>query len=94
MKRPLSCNPYFKIWFRPRQTIREIIEYDKNHSLLLFCLLSAAPTLFSNLISLLREYTSALLLNLCVSLLWLPLGSYLILNLFTYLNSISGRWLG
>ena len=94
MKRPLSCNPYFKIWFRPRQTIREIIEYDLNHHLVFYCLIAGFSSVLSPSEYILNIDKPKVFLYLSFSILFFPVFSFLMLNFFTYLSLLSGHFLG
>ncbi|MBI2543080.1 MAG: YIP1 family protein [Candidatus Aenigmarchaeota archaeon] len=94
MAKKLGINPWFTMWYKPRETIRKIIKYDPRYMVLLL----AAATGFSSFLSSAAQKSMGDYLTVpFIFLLALSIGSILgIAGLYIsgWLIRWTGKWIG
>lgn len=89
MIQDLGLNPWLSIWVRPRQTIRQLIEYKVSHRLILLSFLYGLISMLGNPVYMQKSPSFPLFLLFSI-ILAIPVG-YITFNIGGFLIFVSGK---
>ncbi|MBN2478643.1 MAG: YIP1 family protein [Parachlamydiales bacterium] len=93
MPEKLGINPWITIWFSPKKTIRQIVDYKKNYKIWLLSFIYG----FVSLISLSQTLSLGSALNVIIifiiSLILAPIWGYIVFSFASFFMYFTGRWI-
>ena len=94
MKDKLSLNPWTSIWLKPRETIREIINFNPKHLFFLLAWMYGIPTVLQFFQNYSFGAQFPLLWLSAAALIVAPLAGFLGIILLSALLFWTGKWMG
>jgi len=91
---PESLNPWKSMWLQPRLTIRYLLSKDPTYMVVLLAIISGIYQSLDQAATQSKGDTSSLGMILGSSLVGGVMGGMIGLFLFSWLQSVTGRWLG
>ena len=90
----LTKNPWFSMWFHPRQTIREIITFNPNYRIWILSAIYGLGSLFgiaqSYSLGIYNQFPAILLGAIILSPLW----GYIVFSIASVFVVFTGKWIG
>lgn len=93
MKSILSCNPWLKMWVKPKSTIRKIVKYNPNFRLFFLSAIYGFISLLSSPHHYVLDAFPTFYLILLFFIILAPLWGYIIFNISTFFIYFTGKWL-
>jgi Yip1 domain len=93
MKSLLGINPWFRMWIKPRDTIRKIVDFDPNYRLYFLSAIYGFVSLLGTSQGLALGRFWNLLLVLIFCLVLSPIWGYIVFSISSFFIHICGKWI-
>ena len=93
MPAPIGFNPWIKMWLKPKESIRKIINYNPNHRLLVLSYLYGFVSLISLSQSMAVGSAINVILMLIICLIVAPIWGYLVFSFSSLFIFYTGKWI-
>ena len=89
----VNLNPWLSIWVRPKQTIRQIVDYNSNFRLFFLSFFYGLVSLLSLSQSMSAGNVINVFLMFIICIIFAPLWGYLVFSFSSFFIYYTGKWL-